>query len=605
MPRLRIVARARHCIWFCPCWLAPCLFILLATQTVAALDVPYSVDIAGIEDEDLRERLEELSVLFKETERPPPTLAALRRRVEADLLQLDEALASFGYYDADLTYDIDTKKTPVAVLLRIDPGEVYRLGSFTIAGENPALRDGRIRIDPKAIGLESGIVAASKPVIDAEQKILSLLGEQAYPLARAEDRRVVVDHATRRMIVEWRIDTGPKARFGVLTIEGLRDVHLDFVQSLLPWRRGEPYDSRKVEDGRVTLVDTRVFGSVRIAHGDKVDADGELPITVTVTEAKHRSIGAGLRYSTNEGPLGKIFWEHRNLFHEGESLNLSLTSGFVIQGAGADFRKPGVWTPDLDFLSSILVERENRESYESESAGTNVGFEYRLSETMTTTGGVGFERERIDEDNDKRDFGLLSFPLSFTYDNTADLLDPKSGTRANVALTPYTSVVSSDVDFLVMRLSDSVYVPLQDDGRLVLAGWARFGSIVGAETTNDIPATKRLYGGGASSVRAYGYEELGPVGADGDPTGGRSQVEVGTELRWRMFEDVGGVAFVEGGNVYDNSLPDFDERILWGAGVGVRYYTEFGPLRFDIAFPINPRDTDDAFQFYVGIGQAF
>ena len=81
MPRLRMVAGSRLCIWFCPSWLAPCLFILLATQTVAALDVPYSVDIAGIEDEELRERtVEELSVLFKETERPPPTLAALRRR---------------------------------------------------------------------------------------------------------------------------------------------------------------------------------------------------------------------------------------------------------------------------------------------------------------------------------------------------------------------------------------------------------------------------------------------------------------------------------------------------------------------------------------------
>ena len=130
-------------------------------------------------------------------------------------------------------------------------------------------------------------------------------------------------------------------------------------------------------------------------------------------------------------------------------------------------------------------------------------------------------------------------------------------------------------------------MPLQEDGRLVLAGWARFGSIVGPET-DEIPATKRLYGGGAGSVRAYGYEELGPIGADGDPTGGRSKVEVGTELRWRMFEDVGGVAFVEGGNVYDNTLPEFDEPILWGAGVGIRYYTDFGPLRFDIAFPINP-----------------
>jgi translocation and assembly module TamA len=604
MPGRSGAARPRHDVWFCLCWLAPYLIALLAAQTAAALDVPYAVEITGVSDEDLREKLEDLSVLFKERARPPPTLMALRRRAEADLARLDEALASFGYYDAELAYDIDSKKTPVAVVLRIKPGEVYRSAGFTIAGENPALRDGRIRVDAKEIGLEAGSVAASQPVIDAEQKILSLLGEQAYPLARVEDRRVVVDHETRRMTVEWRIDTGLKARFGEVSIEGLQDVDREFVESLLPWRRGEPYDGRKVEDGRVTLVEARLFGAVRIAHGDKVDADGELPVTVTVTEAKHRSIGAGVRYSTSEGPLGKVFWEHRNLFNEGERLNLSLTGGLVIQGAQADFGKPGIWTPDVDFLAGLFVERENRESYEAETAGTNVGLEYRLDDTITLTGGVGFERERIDEDNTRQTFGLLSFPLSVIYDTTSDLLDPKDGTRATASLTPYTSVVSSDVDFLVMRLSDSVYVPLQEDGSLVWAGWARFGSIVGAET-REIPATKRLYGGGASSVRAYGYQELGPIGADGDPLGGRSQVEVGTELRWRMFEDIGGVVFAEGGNVYDNSLPEFDERFLWGAGVGIRYYTDFGPLRFDIAFPINPRDTDDAFQFYVGIGQAF
>jgi translocation and assembly module TamA len=604
MPGSREAIRRRRCVWSCLCWLAPYLIACLVAQTAAALDVPYSVEIAGIEDEDLRGKLEELSVLIKERERPPPTVAALRRRAESDLTRLDEALASFGYYDAELTYDVDTKKTPVAVVIHVKPGEVYRLAGFTIAGDNPAWRDGRIRIDPQKIGLETGSVAASQPVIDAEQKILTLLAEQAYPLARVQDRRVVIDHATQRMSVEWRIDTGPKARFGEVKIEGLQDVDREFVAKLLPWRRGEPFDGRKVEDGRVALVDTRLFGSVRIAHGDKVDADGELPMTVTLTEAKHRSIGAGLRYSTNEGPLGKVFWEHRNLFHEGETLNLSVTGGLVIQGVEADFRKPAIWWSNLDFLASVLAERENREAYESETIGTNVGGEYRLDETKTLTGGVGFERQRIDEDNDTETFGLLSLPFSFTYDNTADLLDPKSGTRANVGLTPYASVMDSDVDFLVMRLSDSVYVSLQEDGRLVLASWARFGSIVGAET-DDIPATKRLYGGGASSVRAYGYQELGPVGADGDPTGGRSQMEVGTELRWRPFDNIGGVVFAEGGNVYDNSLPEFDERFLWGAGVGLRYYTDFGPLRLDVAFPINPRDTDDKFQIYVGIGQAF
>jgi translocation and assembly module TamA len=72
-----------------------------------------------------------------------------------------------------------------------------------------------------------------------------------------------------------------------------------------------------------------------------------------------------------------------------------------------------------------------------------------------------------------------------------------------------------------------------------------------------------------------------------------------------MFGDFGGAVFVEGGNVYDDPVPDLNESIRWGAGVGLRYFTDFGPIRLDVAFPINPRRSDDDFQVYVGIGQAF
>ena len=140
---------------------------------------------------------------------------------------------------------------------------------------------------------------------------------------------------------------------------------------------------------------------------------------------------------------------------------------------------------------------------------------------------------------------------------------------------------------------------------VVLAGRAMIGSIVGGDSTEELPATKRLYGGGAGSVRAYGYQKLGPIGANGKPTGGRSQLELGSELRWRMFGDFGGAVFVEGGNVYDDEVPNLNEPIRWGAGLGLRYFTDFGPVRLDIAFPINRRRNDDTLQFYIGLGQAF
>ncbi|MEM8818359.1 MAG: BamA/TamA family outer membrane protein, partial [Pseudomonadota bacterium] len=87
--------------------------------------------------------------------------------------------------------------------------------------------------------------------------------------------------------------------------------------------------------------------------------------------------------------------------------------------------------------------------------------------------------------------------------------------------------------------------------------------------------------------------------------GGRSVIEAGMELRFPIVGDLGGVAFVEGGSVSTEVFPDFEEEFLVAAGAGVRYYSPVGPIRFDIGFPINGRDEDDVFQFYISIGQAF
>ncbi len=582
------------------------LFVLQAVGLKArAVEFGYKVEIIGVADDALRETLMAVSRLVAETARPPPTLGALKRRAEDDVLRLTEALDSLGYYGANVGYDVDSGVSPVRVILRIEPGEPYRLSGYHISGDNPELARGGIRISPGTIGLQPGMVAAAKPVVEGEQRLLAALAVQAYPLARVVDRRVVVDHAARSMTVNWQVDTGPYARFGDVTIEGLQSVDRDFLQARLPWEAGQPFDGGKVDEGRRALIDTRLFSSVKIGYANALDADGRLPMTVTVVEDKHRSIGGGLSYSTSDGPDGRAVWEHRNLFGAGERLTLTLEGGEVIQGLVADFRKPGLTDPRLAWLGKLEGVHENRETYDARTVGGSGGAEYKLTDTLTVTGQLSLERSFIDDGVTEGTFTLLGTPLGLVYDTTDDLLDPSRGTRLNFGTTPYLSVADSDVNFAVFRLSDSFYVSLEKEHDVVLATWGRVGTIIGGDSTAALPATKRLYGGGAGSVRAYGYQELGPIGPDGDPTGGRSQLELGTELRWRMFGDFGGAIFVEGGNVYDDPLPDPKQRILWGAGVGLRYFTDFGPVRLDVAFPINPRRSDDVFQFYVGIGQAF
>lgn len=577
---------------------------LFTAFSAVALEVPYQVEISGVEDETLRTALEQNSGLIADAGRPPPTEAALRRRVEADLPRLAQVLDSFGYYGARIEYDLAAEGRPVRVTLRIAPGPLYRIGDYDISGPSPALTDGSIRIEANDLGLTRGAPAEAQAIVQSEARLLAALARQAYPLARITDEKVVVDHATQKVSVALKVDLGPKARFGPTEISGLDNVKPAFVEARLPWQSGAPFNADLVDQARTSLRETGLFASVAIDLADDVDDQGRLPMTVRLVEAKHRSIGAGLGWSTSDGFGAKLFWEHRNLLGTGELLSVTALGGETVNGLDLGLRMPGLDDTRFTYFTAAHIRDENRDAYDSQTAGASAGVEYAATPTLTLAGGVSLEYEDITDNREHSEFTLLGFPLSLTRDTSDNLFDPTRGNRLTASMTPYVSLLGDNTQFVVTRLSDSHYVSLTEDDSLIIAGWGRVGAIVGDKST-QIPATKRLYGGGGGSVRGFGYQMLGPIDDDGDPLGGRSQLELGTELRARVTEDFGGVVFIEGGNVYEDPLPDFDEEILWGAGVGLRYYTDLGPIRADIAFPLNPRDEDDSFQLYVSLGQAF
>ena len=120
----------------------------------------------------------------------------------------------------------------------------------------------------------------------------------------------------------------------------------------------------------------------------------------------------------------------------------------------------------------------------------------------------------------------------------------------------------------------------------------------------DLPADKRFYAGGSATVRGYKYQSVGPTFPDGKPQGGTAVAAGTIELRQRILSDYGAVAFVDAGQVAAN---DWSFPSTWGvgAGVGGRYYTAIGPIRFDVAVPVNKLPKSGSFQVYIGIGQAF
>ncbi|MGD9506382.1 MAG: autotransporter assembly complex family protein, partial [Syntrophobacteraceae bacterium] len=198
---------------------------------------------------------------------------------------------------------------------------------------------------------------------------------------------------------------------------------------------------------------------------------------------------------------------------------------------------------------------------------------------------------------------LLSFPVYFNLDSSDDLLNPVRGSRLVARVTPYTDTITS-AKFLKSYASYSHYLRFGNKWLPVIANRAALGSIVG-EARDGVPADVRFYAGGGGSIRGYPYQKVGPMNDD-DPVGGASLIELSTELRFKATESIGFVVFMDGGSAFESSYPDFGETLRWGAGAGVRYYTPIGPLRLDVAFPLNPADgMNDSMQLYLSIGQAF
>jgi Outer membrane protein len=138
----------------------------------------------------------------------------------------------------------------------------------------------------------------------------------------------------------------------------------------------------------------------------------------------------------------------------------------------------------------------------------------------------------------------------------------------------------------------------------VLAGKAHIGSIYGSRRIT-IPPPERFYAGSQCLLRGYKYMTVSPLDGDNKPIGGRSIMVYSLETRFKV-NSFGWSFFYEVGNVYTQIFPQFFDKQRQSLGVGFHYYTQVGPLRLDLAFPLDPRKgIDKPFQFYISIGQSF
>ncbi|UVK51974.1 autotransporter assembly complex protein TamA [Mesorhizobium sp. AR02] len=577
----------------------------------------YAVTITAPDaDKDLVKKLENASALKGDEDRPVSGSLGLMAKARSDREQLVAALYADARYEGVVTITIDGKPLddlppdaefkgpqPIPVAVNIAIGPKFTLGNIRLEGDAAGLMSADY-------GLISGGDAGSGAVLKAEALIVRTLKEQGRPLAKVTDRQIVADHATSTLDVTLTVAAGPVAGYGATTVEGTEKVDRDFTEYMTGLKRGKQYSPQEISDARDRLLALEVFNSVTFKEADKLDADGNIPISVQVSERKPRYFGLGGTFSNTEGLGLEGYWGHRNLFGHAEKLRIDgAISGIgnnnlseLNYNAGIMFEKPGVIGPASKFFASVKTVLEHPDAYDHFSVKGSTGLSYELDKKQTVSAEVALDYSRITDAFGKHKYLIASIPLQYVYDNRDNRLNPTTGFRVLAYAEPSYDILSGAA-FLKLKGEGSAYQSLDTASKFVLAERVAVGSIVGTGLEN-VPADRRFYSGGGGSVRGYAYQGIGPKDFNGQPIGGLSFFETSVEMRIAVTDTIGIVPFVDAGTVSTKSVPNFSD-VKVGAGVGLRYVTPFGPLRIDAAVPLNRDPGDPHFGIYAGIGQAF
>lgn len=532
-------------------------------------------------------------------------VAQIDRRTREDAALLADLLRARGHYDAAVETRVVPGAQGLEVTLAAQPGPLYRFESVELRGLDGPAAD-RLRA---AFPIAAGDPVDADKVQAALAAIRATIGAEGYPFAEIPDPEIVVDHdrGTARLLLS--VASGGVKKYGRIRVAPDALFDAEHIADIARFKPGQPYEARDIEDLRRALIATGLAAavSVRPVPGDAPDS---VDIAVEIDRAPPRTIAGELGYGTGEGVRGEVSWQHRNLFPPEGGLTLRGVAGTQEFLVGALFRRNNFMRRDRVLTAQASVSRLNRKAFEADSFLVGIGIERQTNIIFqkTWTWGLGVDllatderdNSRVDLGSRRRTFLIAALPAMLSYDGSDDLLDPTRGFRLAGRVWPELSLQDGVFGYARAQIDASAYRPV--GGRVVLAGRLRFGAIAGAAADRIAPS-RRFYSGGGGSVRGYGFQAIGPRDPNNDPIGGRSLAEFALEARIRVGA-FGIVPFFDGGTINRSPLPGLDD-LRFGAGIGVRYHTNFGPIRVDLGTPINPAPGDPRLAIYVSLGQAF
>lgn len=595
--------------------------VALLVATGARAQTP-KAGVEGVSDSEL---LAAIARAVGESREPPQTRFEARRRAREAADDAVAVLRTQGYYGYSVEPDVvdqdqDDGGKPPRALLRIDPGPRFRFAGAGIewVGEPPS-PEVEIAAD-QAMALRRGAPGRAADVLAAEGRIVAAVQKRGYADAEAAPREVIVDHADHTVRPGFRINAGELVHLDGVTLRSDGRTRADWVSTLAPWKPGDVYDPEDIAELERRLLDTGVYDAVSVSLQDQAaaGADGERPVLVELSDRPRRTLEVSAGFSTSEGAGLDVRRTRYNRLGRADTISAFLRLAELEQRLEGRVALPH-WRRARQTLT-LVTSLYNEETDAYDAAGLSLSGDITRRYSRTSFLAVGSyvtigaaldlarsaEKVRVNKvtvRGAELDTVTASVLGAFLLDRSDDPLDPTRGWRAEARVEPTISTGDTQALYLKAQAQGSAYFALDEEARTVVATRVKLGSILGAELA-DVAAQRRFYAGGGGSVRGFAWQAIGPRLSDNTPQGGLALLESSLELRRKLTDRWGVATFVDVGAVGSDSYPQGDDFSV-GAGVGVRYDLGFGPIRADLAVPLDRRKGDPAFQVYISIGQSF
>lgn len=585
-----------------------------SSENDGALDVEsnqnYRILFAGIENIDssrILNRFDNLSALKLQSSEAANGSQILRR-AKTDAQLLDQLFRLEGYYDNLVTYRIessDEEAADINVILDITAGPQYRYGSITLPGIDISEDAEFLRA---AFAFDRGDIVKQDDIVEGRAALQDRLLNNGYPFGTVGEPDLLIDHARQEGDLTVAVSPDRKYDFGRIITSADSILSGKHLEDIARFAQGDIFQQANVNDLRQAIFATSLASNVQVEPVPSATNPDQVDLNVTLDPAPPRTIAGQVGFNTGEGFRVETSWEHRNFFPPEGGITIAGILGTREQAAGLTFRRNNFRGRDRVLTATFRAANQNLDAFDARSLDIgigyerqttlifqkkwayNIGLEYSLSDERATFNGV-VSREL---------FNILSLPAGLSYDGSNDLLDPTKGFRLSARVSPEISTGIDDIAYFKAQIDGSIYQAISKN--TVIAGRIRLASIAGAETSSIAPS-RRNYAGGGGSVRGFGFQDIGPIDDDGNPLGGRGLAEFAIEARYRIGS-FGVVPFIDAGGVSDGSTPDFSD-LRFAAGVGLRYYTSFGPVRIDVGTPINRREGEGLIAVAISLGQAF